>query len=317
MPREDYPPKNIADMMSMCESLGRTDLAHEIRVAWVRVLNEYPKTRINWPTANVVGNRSIKKNVFKGQEFTVWLQQQKAITGDEQKKSAQQVQVPTPPPKDTPSIAIPRSAETPESWHLEADKTKQALAETKKGFSDAREFVDYLEREIAKLKKAIATYGEGGDKSKTKSGDMSKMSAKIPKWKAALDATADVLEETKRQIVGAESTFKTATQSYHNAPITTETYEKKVQKNLDNVLDYISKLDLSKQRDLLAKLEAALKNQKESEEVTSRFEVDGGLGEKITALIDKIRDSMKDVKTWLKGIKGAIEAFSDLATLRY
>lgn len=295
LPREDYPPANLADMIKTCESLGRNDLAQQLRAAWVNVLNKYPKTRLNWPTANVIGTRSIKKNVFEGAEFHDWLKNQTSLNPD-QARQAEKITTLMPPPKDTPPIMVPRASETPESWQQQASQTKEDLAETRKGFSDAREFVLFLENEVNKLKKAVSSHDTN-----------------VPKWKVALEATATMLEETRRQIANAESTFKDAAQHYHNAPVTTEAYEKKVQKNLVSIREYISNIkDLNKQRELLAKLEEALRKQKE---VKSSLEVNAGL-EKVTVILDKIKDGMKLFKSWIKGIGKAVDAFSDTATLK-
>jgi len=313
MPREDYPPLNIAEYIKTCEHIGRHDLAQAIREQWVKVLNKYPKTRINWPTANVIGTRSIKKNVFGGMEFVLWLQQ-KASISTEQAMEAKAIPAEPPMPKDVPAIAIPKKDETPESWRMEAEKTKQSLVDARKGFTDARSFVGFLEREVQNLTQNIFTYGEGGPKHRNKDGKPSKDSTKVLSWKAALETTAEILDETKRQITNAESAFKKAADNYHNTPITTEAYERKAQKSLDSIRDYVEKMeDLDKQRDLLAKLAQVLKD---AEEVNSSV-ITAGAGDKISALIGKIKDSMKEVRGWLKGFKGAIDSFSELASLRY
>jgi phage host-nuclease inhibitor protein Gam len=311
LPSEDYPPANIASMIKQCEALGRDDLADQIKMQWRKVLNKYPNTRLNWPTAVAIGGNSIKKNIFGGKEFVMWLKDQEDLTA-EQKAVAQKVETILPPPKGTPAIAVPKKDETPEQWQEEAAKTKEAYIAAKKAFGDVKEYISYLEKEAADLKKKIKTYGAGGEKEKTKSGEPSKYAGRVPKWEELLKVAIDMIEETKKNLKEVESDFKGAVTNYNNAPITTVAYEKKAQSGLENVLEYVLNMkDLDKQRDLLEKLNAAMgtKTTAGVEEVVA--------ADKIASLMQKIKDGLKAVMAWIKGLRASVNEFGKLAALRY
>jgi len=313
LPREDYPPKNVADMISECEKLGRKDLAQQIRMQWIAVFNKYPKTRVNWPTAVVIGGNSIKKNIFEGKEFHVWLKDQQDIT-PEQRQAAQAIPTIIPVPKDTPSIAIPKKDETAADWKAEAAKTKEALVAAKAAFSDVKEYIAFLEKEAADIKKKIETYGEGGEKSKTKTGAPSEYSKRVPKWASQLEATLAQIEEAKKSLNATATTFKAAVGEYNNAPITTVAYEKKAQEGLENILTYVLNMkDLDKQRELLVKLNSALGD--DDKATASAEEIIAG--DRLAGLFAKFMEGLKVIKAWLSGLNKSVDSFSKLASLRY
>jgi len=309
LPREDYPPANIAAMLKQCEDIGRSDLAKQIQAQWEKVLKKYPKTRLNWPTAVVIGGNSIKKNVFGGKEFAMWLKDQEAEVPSEAKKIPSVL----PPPKEAPAIAIPKKNETSEDWAAEAAKTKEALVAAKQAFTDVKEYISYLEKEANDLKKKISTYGKGGPKEKTKSGAPSKYSERVPKWVAQLEATASQIEETKKNLKEAEVEFKGAVNNYNSAPVTTVAYEKKAKESLDNILTYVLNMkDLDKQRELLVKIDETLGKQKTvagAEEIIA--------GDRLAGLFEKFKVGFKNLKSWLLGLKKSVSSFSKLAAIRY
>jgi hypothetical protein len=312
LPREDYPPANIAEMIRQCEALDRTDLAQQIRMQWTAVFNKYPKTRINWPTAVVIGGNSVKKNIFGGKEFVVWLASQQDMSA-EHKAAAKAVPTILPPPKDAPAIAIPSSRETPSDWNAEALKTRQSLVEAKKAFQDVKEYAAFLEKEAQDLKKKIEAYGDQGPKSKTKDGAPSKMSERVPKWTAQLEATIAQIEETRSGVREVEGQFKKAASDYGHAPVTTVAYEKKAQQGLDNILAYVLDMkDLDKQKDLLEKLNGALEKQK----ATASAELVEA-GDRLSGLAARFMESLKAIKAWLSALTRSVSSFGRLASLRY
>lgn len=313
LPREDYPPANIAAMLKQCEDIGRGDLAKQIQAQWEKVLKKYPKTRLNWPTAVVIGGNSIKKNVFGGKEFAMWLKDQEGDISSEQLSVAKKTPSTLPPPEGAPKIAIPKRNETPEDWAAEAAKTKEALVAAKQAFTDVKEYISYLEKEAKDLKKKIETYGVGGPKEKLKSGAPSKYAERVPKWVAQLDVTTAQIDETKKSIKETEKEFKSAVSNYNNAPVTTVAFEKKAKENLDNILEYVLNMsDLDKQRELLVKIDETLGKQKTTagaEEVIA--------GERLTALLDKMKVGFSKLKSWVLGLKKSVNSFSKLAAIRY
>jgi hypothetical protein len=312
LPSEDYPPANVASMIKQCEAVGRKDLADQIKMQWIKVLNKYPNTRLNWPTAVAIGGNSIKKNIFGGREFAVWLKEQVDLS-PEQKADAQSVPTILPPPKGTPAIAIPKKDETPEAWQEEAAKTKEAYIAARKAFGDVKDYIAYLEKEAADLKKKIRTYGPGGEKEKTKTGEPSKYAARIPKWEEMLKAAVAMIDEAKSGIKEAETSFKEAVNNYNNAPVTTVAFERKAQDSLDNILNYILDMkDLDKQKALLEKLNAAM-----SEKTKTTASAEVLAGDRIATLFQRVKDGFKALFAWIKGLKSSVNSFGKLAAIRY
>ena len=313
IPSEDNPPANIATMIKQCETLKRDDLANQIKMQWRKVLNKYPQARLNWPAAVAIGGNSIKKNIFGGKEFVIWLKEQEDLT-TEQKAAAKAVPSILPAPEGTPAIAIPKKGETAEEWTIEAAKTKEALVAAKKAFSDVKEYIGFLEKEASDLKKKIATYGPGGDKEKTKGGGASKYAERVPKWVAMLEATVSQIEDTKKQFKETEGEFKTAVGSYNSAPVTTVAFEQKAKENLDNILTYVLNMkDLDKQRELLAKLNDAIGKQSATAEASEIV----AAGDRISLLFEKFKIGIKSLHAWFLGLKKAVNGFGKLAGIRY
>ncbi len=311
-PSEDYPPSNVATMIKQCEVLGRKDLAEQIKMQWRNVINKYPQTRLNWAAATTIGFNSIKKNIFKGKDFVIWLKEQEELTSKQEEK-AQNVSSIVSLPENTPSIAIPKKNETPEQWSEAAAKTKAIYIEAKKAFGDVKEYIAYLEKEADALKKKIVNYGEGGEKEKTKSGEPSKYAARVPKWEELLKVAVDMIADTKKDLKDTEKEFKTAIKEYEHAPITTVAYEEKAQDSLDNVLEHILNMsDLKKQRELLQKLDSIMKNKA----VACVYEATAA-GDNILALLQRVRNGFKTLMTWLKGLRSSVKSFAKLAAIRY
>jgi predicted nucleic acid-binding Zn-ribbon protein len=310
VPSETMPPANLASMIKQCEAVGRKDLADKIHMQWVKVLNKYPGTRVNWGAAVKIGGASIKKNVFGGVEFGVWFQEQQDLS-PAQIAAAKKVVSILPAPEGTPALAIPKDGETPEDWKAEALQTKANLASAKKGFSDVRKYIAFLENEADALKKKIADYSEGGEKETTKGGKPHKLKERIPKWNVMLEAVVSQLDETKSKFQQAETGFTEAVDNYNHAPLTTVAYEQKAQENLSNILEMILDMkDLDKQKELLAKLNDSLAKQK----TTASVEV---VAINIPGLIEKVKAGFKALKSWLLGLNKSVNNFNKLASIRY
>ena len=306
---EDKPPANYVLMIKNCKAVGREDLADQILMYWHKFLHKYPKYRVNPAAATAHGMNSIKSHLFAGKEFVVWLKEQEDI-GPEQKKALQEVV--TILPKGIPAIGIPKKAETQEDWIAEAAKTKEALAATKKAFSDVREYIKFLEKEAEDLKRKVAVYGPGGAKAKNKDGSPSAFSARVPKWEETLKGILVLLEEARKEILSSEGKFKEAAADYNHAPITTVAFEKKAQDNLTNILTYVLDMkDLDKKRELLAKINDAIGKQ----ETTAAVEVVAG--DRIQALLVKFKEAMKTLKAWFANLNKSVDTFGKLAAIRY
>ena len=311
LPDENYPPANLANMIKQCEALKRNDLADQIKMQWGKVLNKYPETRRNWGAATKIGTASIKKNIFGGKEFVVWLKEQEDLT-TAQKNAAKAIPTIMQPPKGTPPIAIPKENETAEEWAEEAAKTKEGLVAAKKAFTTVNDYIAYLEKEANDLKKKISSYGPGGGKSTTKTGAPSKYADRIPKWEAVLATTMEQIEETKKNFKEIEAEFKAAANNYNNAPITTVAFEKKAQINVANILDAIFDLkDKDKQKDLLSKLNESLEKEK------ATGSVEAAVGDRVLTLFKSFIDGLKNIKSWLTGVKKSVDSFNKLASIRY
>ena len=308
---DDKPVSQYVVMIDNCEAVGRKDLADQIRMYWRKFLNKYPKYRIGdaqaYAAAAKHGMNSIKVHLFGGKEFVVWLKEQDIAPA--QVKELQAVP-PITMPKDTPAIAIPKNNETQEEWLVEASKTKEALVAAKAAFNDAGEYIKYLEVEAGKVKQMI----EKNKDLKKKDGSPHKLSERVPKWTAQLEATINLLEETKKSLGETEKKFKEAANDYNHAPIITVAFEKKAQENLDNVLLYVANMtDLDKQREILVKLNETLGKPKSTasvEEVTAA-------GDILANLLAKFKNGFKAIMAWLGNLTKSVDAFSKLASLRY
>ena len=309
---DDKPISQYVVMISNCEAVGRKDLADQIKMYWRKFLNKYPKYRIGddnaYKAAVKHGMNSIKAHLFGGKEFVVWLKEQEDVT-PEQIKEIQAIP-PIVPPKGAPAIAIPKNKETQEEWLAEANRTKEALVAAKAAFTDAGEYIKYLEVEAGKVKAMI----EKNKDAKKKDGTPHKLSERVPKWTAQLEATISLLEETKKSLSDTEKQFKEAANDYNQAPILTVAYEKKAQENLDNILLYVANMtDLDKQRAILVKINESLGKSK----TTAGVEEVIAAGDLLTTLITKFKDGFKSLKSWLLGLKTSVNAFGKLAAMRY
>jgi hypothetical protein len=308
---DDKPIVQYVVMIDNCEAVGRKDLADQIKMYWRKFLNKYPKYRIGdsdaYKAAAKHGMNSIKAHLFGGKEFVVWLKEQEDVEPAQLKEL--QAVPPIVTPKDAPAIAIPKNNETQEDWLAEASRTKESLVAAKAAFNDAGEYIKYLEVEAGKIKQMI----DKNKDAKKKDGTPHKLSERVPKWTAQLEATIALLEETKKSLGDTEKQFKEAVNDYNHAPILTVAYEKKTQDNLDNVLLYIANMtNLDKQREILTKLDDALGKMKitaGTEEVIA--------GDILTSLFTKFKDGFKALKSWLTGLNKSVSDFSKLAALRY
>src|SRR5690606_27760792 len=128
---------------------------------------------------------------------------------------------------------------------------------------------------------------------------------KLPKWEAQLGSYEEKLKETKAQIEKASSKFKNAAAAYGSVPITTVRYETKAQESLEDVLNFILDVkDLEKQKTLLTKYQASLKNMEDKQATSAE-----GLLETIWS---GIVDFWQNLLHWAKGLIGAVYKFSNL-----
>jgi predicted nucleic acid-binding Zn-ribbon protein len=309
---EDEPISQYVLMMKNCVAVGREDLSDQIKMYWRKFINKYPKYRVNPAAAAAHGMNSIKVHLFGGKEFIVWLKEQEQVA-PAQVKELKAIPV-LIPPKEAPAIAVPKKGETQEEWSAEAAKTKEALVAAKAAFGDVREYIAFLEKEAGDIQKKIKTYGDGGEKSKTKTGAPSEYSKRVPKWASQLEATLAQIEEAKKSLHTTETSFKAAVGDYNNAPITTVAYEKKAQAGLENILTYVLNMkDLDKQRELLVKLNTALGD--DDKATASAEEIIAG--DRLASLFAKFTEGLKVIKAWLNGLNKSVDAFGKLASIRY
>lgn len=304
VPTADKPPSNIASMVMQCKAKDRPDLGEKILVQWIKVLEKYPQTRVNWATACALGGNSIKKNVFGGMEFIDWLAE--ALGTKPEGKNIPAVEI----PKGTPAIAIPTKDETPEDWQSAAEETAHMLKNAEKAFASVGEFIKYLEKEIGELKRKLGEYGPGGDKHTLKSGKPHSFVSKLPKWTAQLEAYEAKLAGVNKSIAETSSKFQKTVKDYDNAKVTTVAFESKVQDSLVDVLAFILDIqDLKKQKVLLDKFQENLKKL-ESEKSAASVLADagdflGGLWEKVVGFWDA-------VFSWVSKLTKSVDSFSSI-----
>jgi len=317
LPDTDYPPANVAKMIKECENAGRSDLGQQIMMQWNKVVNKYPQTRINWGAATKIGSASIKKNVFGGVDFHVWLSTAESLPEDV-KQAIKAIPTIAQPPKGTPAIAIPTDSEQPEDWANEAAKTASMLEKIQESIGDGKDFINYLNKEIGDLKQKISVYGPGGEKEMTQSGKPSKLALRVPKWEAQLESFEAQLEATGNALAEAEVDMKASGEAYNNAPVTTVAYEKKAQKSLDNILEFILNMeDLEKQQRMLEKFNETLDNLSKKT-VASLITAD--IWDAALGMFDKIMNAIKSktdaMANWLKGLHKSVNEFSEIANIR-
>lgn len=315
LPAPNYPPANIASWIKICEDSGRSDLAKAIMDGWNKcwegALLKYPKVRTNWPTAVVVGSNSVKKNVFHGDEFHVWLEKAGKLA-PEQKRAAEDTKSITGIPAGTPQIAIPAADETPEQWRSEADKTKEQLAAAEQAFTNVDELIFYLEKEIKDISKKIGTYGPGGVKEKTKTGELSSYSARVPKWQEQLRMYEAKLQETQKKVANAEKNLTSAKEAYSTSPITTVKFEQTAQKKLMALTGRLSEIDRERETIIqeMQKLMSEIAGGKSTAMVTA------DLNDVIGKLIALVQKAWKLMSGWGDGVLEASHDFLDFATMR-
>lgn len=319
VPSEEDPPSNIAAMIEQCIALNRKDLAEPIATQWKKVLKKYPTSRLNLAAATKTGNMTIKKNIFGGKEFVVWLSEQEDLS-PEIKKEAKKISAIAPMPKNIPSIAIPKEGETAEDWQNAADETKLRISEARKAFKDVNHFILYLEKQFVDIQRKIRNYSLDDTKIKNKKGAYNSYIKRIPKWENELAAYIEQINGIKNTIKNAESEFITAEKSYNNAPITTIEFETKTQDSLDGVLEVILDMDdLEQQYKLLVKFNEALKKQKQK--ATGSFEVYADFWGKLVDIFNSSISSLKigwaKILKWVTGLNKSIVGFNKFASLRY
>jgi len=314
LPGPDYPPSTIAGWIKECNRLGREDLGKQIMDWWNNhVINKYPDSRKNWKAATSIGVNSVKKNIFGRREFSEWLDEQMNLTPAQKREVSK---VPTEAHIDGPAIAIPHADETPEDWQHAAKNTSMILDEVAAGFARVEDFVQYLNHQVADLKRKVADYGPGGSKSKTKSGAPSKLSERVPKWETDLHAYESKLHEVTKKVQSAKTKFKASTENYNNAPVTTVAYEKEAQKSLAGVLKFIMSMDdLNEQKDMLDKFQDMVAKMEKSKAASEK---NAGFWDTIVdafeSIVDFFKHAWEKLVHWATGLFSAVEDFDDVAS---
>lgn len=299
-------------MIRQCEAKGRKDLANKILEQWQKVFEKYPNTRVNWAAAQSISGNSLKKNIFGGKEFVIWLTAQVELDESEV-KSAEQIET-VVIPEGVPPIAIPKANETPEEWKTEADETRRILDQAKAQFKDVTEFMQYLKTSVDDLERKIREYGPGGTKHTLKSGSPHAFAERVPKWEAQLEAYQEKFAQEQKEIKQAEQKFKQAANDYQSVPVTTVAFEQKTQKALNEILKFILNMkDLKEQQKRMMEFQEYLvKLEKEGEE------------DKITAaspiaflmsLWDGVKGFWSSLWSWVNGLVSNVDKFSELTKL--
>lgn len=320
MPSEDHLPSNAQQMIEQCEALGREDLADQIKLQWRKVLKKYPATRVNWGSVIKIGCLSVKKNVFGGKEYASWISEQHELSS-EQKKEASKIDTVIKPPKEIPTIAVPKDNETIEDWHIFYDETKLRISEIRKALSDINGFISFLEKQISGLKRKLSEYGPEGSKKVLNKGKPDKRYiTRIPKWEVQLDAYTEQLNVIKTNFKEADMGFKDAEKKYNSIPITTVSFEKLAQQKLDKVLMFVLDTeDLEQQEKFLSKFNFSL--QKLAKKATGSYEVTSdfwdGFFKAVTDLIANLKAGWSRVLKWVKGLNKSVQDFDALASIRY
>lgn len=323
VPSASRPPSQIVSLIKQCEAKNRPDLAQKILDQWVKVLDKYPQTRLNWMAASKIAGASIKKNVFGGMEFVDWFAKEVSLTPAEEKKAADSPLVVIP--ANTPALQIPKDGETPEDWQAAAAETAHALKQARDGFKSAEEYFAFIDGEISKIKEKISAYSAGGSKHLTKKGVPDKRSERIPKWERELDVYVKVFSEMKEELGKTKDKFNEAAVAYETAPVTTVEYEVKVQDSLADILSYILTLeDSPKKRDLLTQFQKHLKERekeiefdftKKGDKVVAEKAEAGSIGTFLESIWKRIVALFTNLISWFKGLDKSVDKFSELAHL--
>lgn len=328
LPNKDYPPANLAKCIRICEEVGRKDLAEQIMQGWNKAFDKHAaailKSRTEngaWAAATVIGQNSVKKNVFGGQEFGMWLEAQKSgsAPAPEPKVLAEAKKIDvTEPPKGVPAIALPKPTETTEDWSAQAEKTKQYLAQIKEGLADNEKFVEIMEREMEEIKRKIVEYGPGGAKAVTKGGKPHKFTERVKKWEVELTVYETKLAETKAGLATVKKKFTSAEENYKTNPACTVEYEKQAQESLEGVLAVIMDMkDLKKQKEMLGKFNDMVKKMNDNGKAAS-MEKDAGFWDTLTNAVDSVvsflSSAWKSLTAWIKSLFVSVDKFDHIAT---
>jgi hypothetical protein len=306
-PGKNYPPASIAQWMKACKDRQRDDLANKIQKGWENVFKKYPKTRINWATATIIGSRSIQKNVFGRKEFHEWMESNMDL-GTEDISRIQSEEI--PPTVSAPAIAIPGINETPEDWRIAASKTAAMLKEIDESFETTDELIAYLKKESTSLAKKIANYGPGGSKEFTSKGRPSSYGARIPKWTGQLKEYSQKMDEVESRISQSKKTIKDANKAYNKAPVTTVAYEEGFQNALDDALERILNVtDLNKQEEMLMKFNKMVEKLEKERGKTASTRT-AGILDQIFGFFDKaflfLTRGLKNVAMWVGDVRSSV-----------
>lgn len=316
LPDTDYPPANWAAAMKNLKSMGREDLAGQLMDYWNSFLVKYPESKIKeWKCVVPHFNNSIKKHLFNGKTYEEWLAGQHEIS-PVQRKVAKEVSKVEAPPKGTPACAIPNPKETADEYQAAMKQTKGRLDEVRSSISNVKDFISALESESKKLQTKIEKW-EG---STTKGGSPTEYSKRVPSWKAELKLYQDQIALAKTEMEATETKFQEAAKSYEKSPVATVKFEDEVQKSLKKILDFIMDIDdLEEQQKMLAKFGATIDKQKGKGKPKSEgsVRVEADVHSALSAIASKLKSAWKALKSWLKGFDGAIDKFSELASIRY
>lgn len=318
LPAKDYPPANIASWIKQCAAVGREDLGQKIMDGWNHCLEKHSAEIFRgkaWPCATVLGGNSVKKNVFGKQEFVVWLASQTAVAGQplepEQVKEAKELS--KPPPVEATGVGVPKPNETMEDWAEAAKKTRQTLDEAMSAFADVESYMkNMLLPQIADLEKKIAQYGPGGAKEKTKDGEPSKMSVRVPKWQSELQVYKTKMDEVSKQVADSKVKFEEAKTAYKaDAPMSVG-LENAMQASIEKMMEVILNMkDLEKQREMLVKFSAMLDKQKTAASLNL---VEAGVFESVIDFFKKIGEGLKSLVKWAASMVKVTDNFEMTAT---
>jgi len=326
LPAKDYPPASIAKCIRICKEVGRDDLAEKIMDGWNNCFVKYiskilmARTENNaWAAAQMIGARSVQKNVFGGKEFMAWLDSQKeqAVIPPAVAAEAKKIDV-TEAPKGVPAIALPKPQETVEDWSAQAEKTKEYLSKVKEALADNQKFIQMLEGEISETRRKIEDYGPGGSKAVTKDGKPHKFSLRIKKWETDLSVYETKLSEIKASLGTVQNKFQAAEANYKTSPACTVAYEKEAQDSLEGVLEILLNMkDLKKQKEMLGKFNDMVKKMQNEDKVASMSR-DAGFWDTITDAFDSVvsffTSAWKTLNAWVKSLFVSVDKFDHIAT---
>ena len=307
-PAKDYPPSNIASMIKQCEAAGWAKGGKLIMDQWNRTVDKYPKVRVSWPVASKIGESSVKKNVFEYKEFSVWLEENVGDLQGATKKAAKAIPMTMIKEKGP---GIPTDKEAPEDWAAEARKTKKMLDEGLSAFASAEEYIEQiLQPEITTLKRYISDYGPGGPKYTNKSGKVSKLADRIPKWEAKLQAHEQKVEELQGKLTAEKKKFEGGKKAYETGAPCTVAVEQETQKALKVMMEIIMNTEnLEQQRKMLQNFNKMI----EKQGIAASVEVNAGILNKIGSWVDKLGSGIKKMFSWFNKLSKSVDSFQKVA----